>query len=222
MGANSRYPFKRGTNSRATARQQRHMTMKTDSDYLKMLDAISAPSDENPADPLSEAEQAALDSPAPPLRADGKPVGSVTSVRKLTSNQLAFVAAKTAGKTNIEAYREAYPNDTSNDRALSASAYRLTKHPVISKMLEEAWGETIEHLSDDAVATKRYVLKSLLSMAQGAKQESSRLKALELMGKASGLFTVKEEDTTKQAPSAAQLKKELSGHLQLINSKGAI
>lgn len=193
--------------------------MKTDSDYLKMLDAISETPNENPVEPLSEAEQAALDSPAPPLRSDGKPVGAVTPMRKLTTNQLAFVAAKTAGKTNLDAYREAYPNDTSSDRALSASAYRLTKHPVISKMLEDAWGETIEHLSDDVVATKRYVLKSLLSMAQGAKQESSRLKALELMGKASGLFTLKEEDTTKQAPSAAQLKKELSGHLQLLNSK---
>jgi len=192
--------------------------MKTDSDYLKMLEQISET--ENPVEPMSEAEQAAIDSPAPPLRADGKPVGAVTPIRKLTSNQLAFVAAKTAGKTNIDAYREAYPNDTSSDRALSASAYRLTKHPVISKMLEEAWGETIEHLSDDVVATKRYVLKSLLAMAQGAKQESSRLKALELMGKASGLFTAKDEDTTKAAPTADQLKKELSGHLQLINGKG--
>ena len=196
--------------------------MKTDSDYLQMLEQIDrAQQDENPVDPMSEAEQMALDSPPPPLREDGKPVGSITPIRKLTTNQLAFVAAKTAGKTNIDAYREAYPNDTSNDRALSASAYRLTKHPVISKLLEEAWGETIEHLSDDVVATKRYVLKSLLAMAQGAKQEGSRLKALELMGKASGLFVQKEEDTTKLAPTAAQLKKELAGHLHLINAKPA-
>jgi hypothetical protein len=59
------------------------------------------------------------------------------------------------------------------------------------------------------------VLKSLLALSKTAKQEGSRLKALELMGKAVGVFTPV-TDTVVIAPTADQLKKELSGHLKLL------
>ena len=87
-------------------------------------------------------------------------------------------------------------------------------------MLEDAWGETAEALTEDLAATKRYVLRQLLALSKGAKQEGSRLKALELMGKAAGVFTPSAE-TEVVAPSADQLKRELSGHLKLLGGKAA-
>jgi hypothetical protein len=87
-------------------------------------------------------------------------------------------------------------------------------------MLEDAWGETAEALTEDLAATKRYVLRQLLALSKGAKQEGSRLKALELMGKAAGVFTP-QADTEVTAPTADQLKRELSGHLKLLGGKAA-
>jgi hypothetical protein len=84
-------------------------------------------------------------------------------------------------------------------------------------MLQEHWGQTVEALTDDAIAVKRYVIKSLLELSKEAKQEGSKLKALELMGKSVGMF--------KQAPqedeetlTAEQLKQELAKHVRLVGN----
>jgi hypothetical protein len=172
--------------------------------------------DEQWSDTDAEALAQAADAPA--KRKDGTVITSLRQVRRLTPKQLAFVAAKVQGKGNADAYREAYPDDKSSDRVISANAYKLTKHPVISQMLEDAWGETVEALTEDVAATKRYVLRQLLALSKGAKQEGSRLKALELMGKAVGVFTPA-VDVAVVAPSADQLKRELSGHLRLLGGK---
>jgi hypothetical protein len=183
---------------------------------IEYLESLESAEDEGDQDSLStddfenpdgEAEQLASTADAPRVRA--------IKGRTLTSKQQAFIAAKISGMSNSSAYREAYPTDGSSDRVIAANAYRLTRHPLIAPILERAWEETVEHLTEDAAATKRYVLKSLLALSKTAKQEGSRLKALELMGKAVGVFTPM-TDTVVIAPTADQLKKELSGHLKLL------
>ena len=189
------------------------MSKTTSIDYLESLESPeeegeheSPDADENPEVPEGEAEQLASIADAPRVRA---------IKRQLTQKQQAFIAAKISGMSNSAAYREAYPSDGSSDRVIAANAYRLTRHPLIAPVLERAWEETVEHLTEDAAATKRYVLKSLLALSKTAKQEGSRLKALELMGKAVGVFTPV-TDTVVIAPTADQLKRELSGHLKLL------
>lgn len=159
---------------------------------------------------LSEAERMAVDAEAPRVRQIRQ--------RPLTQKQLAFVRGIIEGKSQRQAYRDAYPDDRGADHSVSAAAAKLMKHPVISQMLEEAWGETVEALAEDAVATKRYVLRQLLALSKTAKQEGSRLKALELMAKSAGLFREQHTDAAP-APSAAQLKRELAGHLKLIGGQ---
>ena len=82
-------------------------------------------------------------------------------------------------------------------------------------MLNEAWGETVEHLVDDLVASKRYVLKGLLALSKGGKQEGTQLKALELMGKTIGMFQ-QQEVIEKVEVSTEQLRKELANHLRML------
>ena len=140
---------------------------------------------------------------------------AVVRHREMTHGMRTFIAAKLAGSTSRDAYRQAYPNDKSSDATVSANAYKLSKHPLVAKALQDAWGQTEEALVEDMAASKRYVIQSLIALSKGAKQEGSRLKALELLGRASGAFT----NATPQeapAPSAAQLKKELAGHLKLL------
>ena len=70
---------------------------------------------------------------------------------------------------------------------------------------------------DDPAAMKRYVLTQLLRCASQFKQEGSKIKALELVGRATGVFVLR----TEQEPAALtadQLRKELSAHLQLVDS----
>ena len=183
----------------------------TSIEYLESLESAETEAEDESPDtdenPVGEADQLASIADAPRVR-------SIKS-RQLTSKQQAFIAAKISGMSNSQAYREAYPSDQSSDRVIAANAYRLTRHPLIAPILERAWEETVEHLTEDAAATKRYVLKSLLALSKTAKQEGSRLKALELMGKAVGVFTPATEKPI-DAPTADQLKKELSGHLKLL------
>jgi hypothetical protein len=169
---------------------------------------------EEPGDFESEADRLAHVADKPRVRKDGKPVGSEWKKHQpLTAMQRTFAQGVIEGKTLKAAYRAAY-NTNAGDATVSANANKLVRDPRIAKVLEEAWGETIEHLAEDAAASKRYVLKQLLALSKSS-QPGTQLRALELMGKACGLFTpmVSEGD----APvSADQLKRELQAHIRLL------
>ena len=168
---------------------------------------------------MSEAEQLAHMAEKPRKRIDGRPVGSDHRRGKgLTINQHRFTQGVIRGQSLRQAYREAFQNDTGSDASISASANRLMKDPRVKMALEEAWGQTVEHLIDDVVASKRYVLKGLLALSKAGKQEGTQLKALELMGKACGLFTPMEVQD-KAPVTADQLKRELAGHLKLLKGQ---
>ena len=165
---------------------------------------------------LSEAERLAHVAEKPRRRVDGQLVGSDHRRGKgLTLSQQRFVQGVIRGHSLRQSYREAFQNDTGSDASISASANKLMKDPRVVQALNEAWGETVEHLIDDVVASKRFVLKGLLHLVKTGKQEGSQLKALELMGKACGLFTPVEVQD-KAPVTADQLKRELAGHLKLL------
>ncbi len=171
--------------------------------------------DESPDD-LSEAEQLAHLAEKPKRRKDGLHKGSdIQRPKPLSPRQALFTTGVIQGKSLRQAYRDAYGNDTGSDASISASANKLMKDPRIKHILEEAWEETAEHLSEDISASKRYVLKGLLALSKNAKQEGTKLKALELMGKASGLFAPTEVQD-KAVITADQLKRELAGHIKLL------
>jgi hypothetical protein len=190
-------------------------------ELLAALEAVDLDGDEGwvePAD-ISEADRLAAHAEPPPMRADGKPNGAdaYSRPKPLTASQMAFAAGMIQGKTMRQAYRDAYPNAKGSDQVITSAAYRLSRDQRIQTALQEAWGETVEVLAEDTAATKRYVLKELLALTKGGKQEGSRLKALELMGRAAGMFTHSTEPVAEK-PTAEQLRKELSGHLKLLDN----
>jgi hypothetical protein len=165
---------------------------------------------------LSEAERLARDAVAPKRRTDGELPGTPRQ-KPMTASMMEFAKGLIEGKTQLEAYKEAYPNAKANDRVLKTNAWKLAQDVRIQRMLQEHWGQTVEALTDDAVAVKRYVIKSLLDLSKEAKQEGSKLKALELMGKSVGMFKpaqAEEEDNL----TADQLKQELAKHLKLVGN----
>jgi hypothetical protein len=180
---------------------------------------LQEPEDDEDGLEISEAERLAARAEPPVIRADGKPRGTedYKKIQPLTPSQMEFTKGCIAGKTMRQAYRDAYPNAKGSDQVITSSAYRLSRDPRIQKALQDAWGETIEVLAEDTAATKRYVMKELLALTKGGKQEGSRLKALELMGRAAGMFQIA-TDKPVDKPSAEQLRKELSGHLKLLDN----
>ena len=198
------------------------MEKTTRDEYLKALeetsDADQIDNDENPE--LTEGERLAHMADAPRRRVDG---GVVTSdrYRQLTASQTAFVIGVVNGKTLKQAYRDAYPNDNSTDQGISANANRLFKHPKVQDMLENAWGEITENMIEDMTATKRFVMKQLLEHSKTAKQEGTKIKCLELLGKASGLFT-QAEVKDERAVSTDQLKGELAKYLRTLKRSTGI
>ena len=192
------------------------MEKTTREEYLRALeesdDTDQIDKDENPE--LSVAERLAHSADAPRRRVDGAVITS-DRYRPLTASQTAFVYGVVQGKTLKQAYKDAYPNDNSTDQGISANANRLFKHPKVQDMLQDAWGEIAENLVEDMTATKRYVMKQLLEQSKTAKQEGSKIKCLELLGKASGLFTQAEVKDDKTV-SADQLKGELAKYLRTL------
>jgi hypothetical protein len=197
----------------------------TKDEYLRALELASQDDDidQNANDwsdgDLSEAERLAAHADAPTLRVDGRPVGSPLGDRPkpLTAAMTLFAQGLIQGKTYRQAYRDAYPLQTGADSTITTSAYKLSRDPRVQALVADALEETAEHLADDMASTKRYVMRQLVAHSKQAKQEGTKLKALELLGKASGLFTQVVGDADVPV-TAEQLKRELGAHLKLVKA----
>ena len=198
-------------------------------EYLRALELASQNDDidQNANDwsdgDLSEAERLAAHADAPTLRVDGKPVGSPIGDRPkpMTAAMTLFAQGLIQGKTYRQAYRDAYPLQTGSDSTITTSAYKLSRDARVQALVADALEETAEHLADDMISTKRYVMRQLVAHSKQAKQEGTKLKALELLGKASGLFTQADADKG-EVVTADQLKRELGIHLKLVKQSKAM
>ena len=195
----------------------------TKSEYLEALEQANQDDyqfDEREGEGIEGvAQRLALHSQAPRTRADGKPIGSPEpKPRPLSASMLQFARGVIQGKTYIQAHRDAYPNDTSSNSTVTASAYRMSRDPRIQKLIQDAWDETTDVLVEDIVASKRYVMKQLVTHSKDTNTRvSEKLKALELLGKAVGLF--KPDEVSKaDVATPEQLKRDLSVHLRLLDS----
>jgi len=113
---------------------------------------------------------------------------STKASKPLTLQQLCFANSLIRGGSQIQAYREAYPADTSSPANQHCNAYRLSRHPQIQALLKGTHEAVAEVLSEDIQATKRYTLRKLFALSKQGSQDCTKLKALELLGKACGLF----------------------------------
>ena len=194
------------------------MSRTTSDEYLAKLEELDAVDEFSNEGQMSEAERMAMLADKPRVRIDGQVVGSMHKrERPLTAQQMAFANCLIRGATLKVAYRESYPNSNATDACVMANASKLAKDVRIKRIVNEGVEETIEHLSEDVAGTKRYVLKQLLAHSKEAKQEGTKLKALELLGKSVGLFIDKTQTEVKQS-TPDELKRELASHLKLLNN----
>ena len=143
----------------------------------------------------------------------------VTTARQagaLSAQQIMFIQGVLKGKTQRQAYREAYPNDRSTDRNICVTANRLLHSPKIQTFIQGVTATADEKILGDKALTRRFVFRELFVLSKQAKQERHQIKALELLGKSCGVFEPKIKDTI-YSPSKATLKHALTERLRLIN-----
>ena len=134
----------------------------------------------------------------------------------LGAQQVMFVQGVLKGKTQRQAYREAYPNDRSTDRNIAVTANRLLHSPKIQTFIQGVTDTAEEKILEDKAQTRRFVFRQLFALSKQAKQERHQIKALELIGKSCGVFEPKVTDTVDNL-SNSTLKHALTERLRLIN-----
>ena len=136
----------------------------------------------------------------------------------LSARQIIFIQGVMKGKTQRQAYREAYPNDRSTDRNIAVTANRLLHSPKIQTFIQRVTDTADEKILEDKARTRRFVFRELFVLSKQAKQERHQIKALELLGKSCGVFEPKVKDTVDN-PSKATLKHALTERMRLVNQE---
>jgi hypothetical protein len=149
-------------------------------------------------------------------KTEGIPARQVGAV---STQQLIFIRGILDGKTQKQAYRDAYLNDCSNDKNICVTANRLLHSPKIQVFIRSINSTAAKLLVDDRKATRRYVFRELFALSKQAKQERHKIKALELLGKSCGAFKPADRGAVP-APSEQSLKDALSDRLRLMREVG--
>ena len=127
----------------------------------------------------------------------------------ITDKMKLFMTCLTEGLSPKESYKKAYDTKGMDDASVLSSANKLMKDERISLKMQSYWETKEESVITDDIATRRLVMRDLFKHCQDDKvQMSNRLKSLELMGRAIGMFTDKVETKT-EVVDTEQLKKEL-------------
>ena len=146
---------------------------------------------------------------------DGGKESSASRRRKLTSKQEAFLSGLIRGKSQYEAYRNAYDASGMKRSAIDNEAWRLAGHPEISRRLQAHHASVERAASASAGSRRRLVLERLEHEAMNAESDAARVRALELLGKTYdvGLFIERiETDNSDRSPD--ELRQELTRKLQ--------
>ena len=132
-----------------------------------------------------------------------------------SAQQIMFIRGVLNGRTQKQAYRDAYPADYSNDRNISTTANRLLHSPKIKAFVESINGTAEDLLADDRKATRRFVFRELFALSKQAKQERHKIKALELLGKSCGVFKPSDRGAVP-APNEQALTDVLNDRLRTV------
>ena len=139
--------------------------------------------------------------------------------RPLTGKQEAFAKLVAGGAVLSDAYRECYSADTMKDSTVWSEACRLAQNPKVSARIKDIQADMEQDHRTRLLRREEWVLKSLQEEAVSADNASSRIRALELVGKTVGMFTDRIEQAETSERSASEIEKELKARLdRLIGS----
>ena len=140
----------------------------------------------------------------------------------LIPKQRRFVDAILSDKyeSQIACYLDVYDVDLDDKGKIpnwaNVEATRLMQNPKIALSIREGLEAKEKRLLASTLRTKDYVLKKLYSLAEEDIQASSKIRALELLGKSVAMFTDVQE--TKETRTSEDVEKELEDKINQLLS----
>jgi len=110
-------------------------------------------------------------------------------MKPLTPKQAIFCELVAGGMSGSESYRNVYAATGMGDRSIRTEAYRLSQLPHIAEAIERLKEEdsAVRHSTDRL--RNDWILQRLQDEAMNSKNPASaRVRALEILGRANGLF----------------------------------
>jgi len=106
----------------------------------------------------------------------------------LTAKRKAFAQAVADGLSQADAYRAAFDADGMSAGAVWTEASLLARNPQVAQRIGELKAEADDVRQIMLVGREHAILAQIEFEAFNARSDASRLKALELLGRAAGLF----------------------------------
>ena len=131
---------------------------------------------------------------------------------KLTAKQRRFCELVAAGKTQADAYREAYDSNGSS-QTVRNSASKLMKLEYIASTVNAIIKRKSDLNMARSVSSQELVTRTLRDHISGTIDlESTQVQALSILAKVSGMYTTRIEDVTERSSNDIEndLKRKLS------------
>ena len=106
----------------------------------------------------------------------------------LTRKQEIFACAIADGADQAAAYRASYEAARMSAPAIWTEASQLVRHPEVARRIGELKAEAEQVRRTSLVGREAEILAQIECEAFNARSDATRLKALELLGRAAGLF----------------------------------
>ena len=132
---------------------------------------------------------------------------------KITTKQAKFAKLLAEGMPQVEAYRAVY-NSSGNGNTERVEAHRVATNPNVAPMVERERAHRERQELRSARSRSGWVIERLVGEVEGGDSASARIRALELLGKASGLFdSGSDRESKRQTATELELIAELESRL---------
>ena len=147
--------------------------------------------------------------------------------RRLTAKQEKFVSEVIKGATASDAYRAAY--DVDRGKGMKASAIwsessRLMGNPLVASRLQTARASIVRSSISSALSRRRWIVERLTAESQDMTDgtSSSRVRALEMLGRDSEVAMWRDEVSIKTSEASAEtVRAELEAKLTALLQPGS-
>jgi hypothetical protein len=138
--------------------------------------------------------------------------------KRLSPRATMFAGYVMEGHTPIVAYMKSYNCENSSHATITSNANKLMRDPRVTLLLEPMWQAKKEMILTDERIARSHIMSELLKHSSDVEVPvNTRLRSLELMGKAVGMFSDKVEQVNEVIDVDA-LKKELESSLTLLEN----
>lgn len=131
-------------------------------------------------------------------------------LKSLTDKQYKWLLGIVEGKTEVQAYKDAYKSDKMSDAACSIESYRIKQTPKLSAIITALRLDGLGHAIDDREAHLKR-LRELSRRSEAAGNYGAAVNAEQSAGKVEGHYVEQHKDVTDSSVDSMidRLEKEL-------------